>query len=329
VALSFIEDNCYDVIKTSGWKELTSDKMELVLRSDRLMISEIDLFNAVLKWAQEKPECKEGKFKEFLEPLLQHFRFPTLSYQDLADFVSPTGLLTAEQELYCFLYAAHVQSDSDEPVPSPPMEERAKLFDSSQFIERQGRGWRINYDEGANDVLQEGVFHWLGTRRGLVPWQNPADLRDDRSQPVLLCTAASTGSGTPNTITARAHENGYTRNAPDQWLQVELKGITVAPTHYQWGNRLVSAGTAMVPRNWRFEGSNDGRSWTSLSRHNNDQSMPDTAGLTRGWKIDGGAKNKFYRFFRFYQTGNNAYGNQQLNFGNLEIFGAIRASKEP
>jgi BTB/POZ domain-containing protein 9 len=51
-ALRFIEENCFEVISTRGWNELSIDKMELILRSDRLTIQEIELFRAVLKWAK-------------------------------------------------------------------------------------------------------------------------------------------------------------------------------------------------------------------------------------------------------------------------------------
>jgi len=322
--LGFVEDNCHEVIETRGWSELSRDKMELILRSDRLMISEIELFRAVLKWAKGKVLADEKKLRVFMEPLLPLLRFPTLTLEQLATHVSPTQLLTTQQELVCFQYAAaQVNWGEADDIRPPPEEEKLKCFDESQFRERQSRGWVIRYDEGRGDTFQEGVFYWLGTRRKTAPWVNPSDIRDEKDQAMTICTVSSTASGVASTVTARAHENGYTRNSLPQWIQVELKSISVSPTHYQWGNRQPAHGSAMVPRNWRFEGSNDGTTWEVLSTHTNDASMPDTAGLVRGWKLEG-VKSRFFKFFRFNMTGPNAYGNGQLNFGNLEIFGTIR-----
>jgi len=280
----------------------------------------------VLKWAKTK--AAEKKLKAYLSPLLPHIRFPTLSLEQLATYVSPTELLTTDQELICYQYAAaQVNWGEGDVILSPPEEYKVKHFDEVQFRERQSRGWVVKYDDAKAEVLQEGVFYWLGTRRRTMAWTNPSELKDEKEQPLSFCSVSSISSGVASTITARAHENGYTRNTIPQWIQVELKTIYVCPTHYQWGNRLASAGSAMVPRNWRFEGSNDGSKWEVLSSHNNDVSMPDTAGLVRGWKLDG-VKGRFFRFFRFNMTGPNVYGNGQLNFGNLEIFGTIRTAAE-
>ena len=71
--------------------------------------------------------------------------------------------------------------------------------------------------------------------------------------------------------------------------------------------------------NWKFEGSNNGETWTELDSH---QDSDDLCGnnITKVYKV---RKNGLFSYFRLLQTGINSLGNHHLVLNNIELFGKL------
>jgi len=109
--LAFIEENIEDIIKTDGFVDLPRDCLEGILRSNKLSIDEGDLWNGVDSWA--KAECRrlskksDGPTKrEVLGDTLKLVRFPLMEMTDLCTKVQPANVLSQEELLSLFTYAA-------------------------------------------------------------------------------------------------------------------------------------------------------------------------------------------------------------------------------
>lgn len=108
--LTFIEDNAKDVIRTQAWLELSRTNLLQILRSDRLALEELQLFLAVLQWAEA--ECgrqlldatPENVRTVLGQELVSLIRFPAMKLVDIANHVKPSGVLSTSQLLEVYTY---------------------------------------------------------------------------------------------------------------------------------------------------------------------------------------------------------------------------------
>jgi len=117
-ALGFIEENAMDVIASPGFDNLTKDRVQTILKSSKLAVDEVDVFSGVLRWATA--ECKRQDLKDstenkrtVLKEILPQVRFPVMTMEDIATFVSPSQILDAGQLLEIFTYLG--QPDGKKP----------------------------------------------------------------------------------------------------------------------------------------------------------------------------------------------------------------------
>ena len=74
--------------------------------------------------------------------------------------------------------------------------------------------------------------------------------------------------------------------------------------------------------NWQLEGSLDGESWKTLSRHDSDRSLKGNKRYkTHTWAIDG--DYSAFRYFRILQTGKNSSGNFGIFLSGIELYGVL------
>ena len=81
-----------------------------------------------------------------------------------------------------------------------------------------------------------------------------------------------------------------------------------------------SAFADYILRNCRFEGSNDGFSWSLLRQHDNDASMGSVAFGEGHWEV---SNSTTYRYFRIYQIGRNSSYNYHLVCCGMELYGKL------
>jgi len=114
-AMRFFEENCEDIIQFDPhFILLPQSQIMSIVKSNRLCISEIELFKGVMRWGKE--ECKRQNIeassknlKALLEKILVHIRFPLMTTEELAMIVSPTELISSDDLIAIFTYASSHQ----------------------------------------------------------------------------------------------------------------------------------------------------------------------------------------------------------------------------
>eukprot|EP00823_Brevimastigomonas_motovehiculus_P005905 TRINITY_DN459_c0_g1_i1.p1 TRINITY_DN459_c0_g1~~TRINITY_DN459_c0_g1_i1.p1 ORF type:complete len:502 (+),score=130.37 TRINITY_DN459_c0_g1_i1:47-1552(+) len=107
--LKYIEENTAEVAESKGFLSLSKDSILTILKSNNLSIGEVDLFDAVDRWAEA--ECKRQSLKptgenkrEVLGDAMNYIRFPDMSMAEVCSKVQSAGLLAADELLALFTY---------------------------------------------------------------------------------------------------------------------------------------------------------------------------------------------------------------------------------
>ena len=144
---------------------------------------------------------------------------------------------------------------------------------------------------------------------------------------------SSVGSGSPDKFVMHDHDGttyNFTANTPNQWMSVNIgAGRSLAPTHYVLRHGTNSGGARLI--HWRFEGSNDGATWTVLKTHTHGTSpFPDHGYSVAAWPVDppaaaagaaGAAGPPGFQHFRIIQTGKNSSDYDYLMCAGIELYG--------
>lgn len=194
--------------------------------------------------------------------------------------------------------------------------------------------------EYEHDFDQNGVFFKIGKMAALQAhacqssaemmvtpllmneqWTNPASAGFVN----VLCSSSQDCSVT--VVCGRQGERGSTKPVPNSWLGVDLgpSCAHLSCSAYTFScNKFDNSSRAL--RNWEFQGSMDGETWELIRKHDDDCSIPDSAGASATFEVD--CKGRMFRQFRIVQTGPNSYRSThgyiednvaQLTFGNLEL----------
>ena len=109
-----LEDRCWKVIEMHTEEAVTSDDfsvaerslVESVVKRERLIVKEVELFKAVNRWAEKKIEkqgigsdCSDGEAKRRIigEEILKEIRFPLMSQEEFASFVIDSNILNLHE----------------------------------------------------------------------------------------------------------------------------------------------------------------------------------------------------------------------------------------
>jgi len=108
-ALKFIEDHAKECLQGPAFMALPKDKLLTIVKSDRLCIEEVELFDAVLMWGRAEAlrlnqSLDSEGLKGVLADFLPHIRFPLMQMEQVAAKVGTSGLLAPNQLLQIFTY---------------------------------------------------------------------------------------------------------------------------------------------------------------------------------------------------------------------------------
>jgi len=117
-----------------------------------------------------------------------------------------------------------------------------------------------------------------------------------------------------------AHTGSFTNTG---WVGQDFgSGVTKTINSYRI---ITSYGTTggYYPKNWTFDGSNDGTNWTTLDTQTNQTSWttPTTSNYATAWNEYTFSNNTAYRYYRINVTANGGHGTY-LIFSELELFEA-------
>ena len=158
-----------------------------------------------------------------------------------------------------------------------------------------------------------GVLYHIGTEWGTTDYQNP------HSRGHVVANRSSNAAGTAEDFVGREKKASYSQNAKGSWMSVDL-GPTrrLQVRHYCLRHGHTYKHTVL--RNWRFEGSNDGFSWSLLRQHDNDASMGSVPFGEGHWEV---SNSLTYRYFRIFQHGINSNGDYVLHCCGMELYGKL------
>jgi hypothetical protein len=160
------------------------------------------------------------------------------------------------------------------------------------------------FEDGMEFIYQQdldanGILYWLGTQRWTRPWQNPAELGVVQVTSVPL--AVQPKSEPASAIVGRSLCRCVTLPNRESWFIIDLINVWVRPTAYTL--RHYDSFDTEALRDWKLQGSNDGKKWTKLLSHKKDESL-NAKGESHTWAIP--KPKKSYRMFRILQTGKNS-----------------------
>jgi E3 ubiquitin-protein ligase HECTD1 len=183
----------------------------------------------------------------------------------------------------------------------------------------QSLRYRLQYQ---SDFDTNGMLYWLGTKGGTQPYVNPVDSN------AVTDTASSQQDFAAGRFVQHQSDgqNNYTADKPNSWMAVALGGGAQAKVT-RYCLRHGCSGSYYVLRHWDLEASTDGRAWTTLRSHRNDESLAEAGYSTAGWAVEGG-KGAFSHF-RIRQTGKNSNGGDTLACAGIELYGELLPPAAP
>ena len=181
------------------------------------------------------------------------------------------------------------------------------------------------------DMDKEGLLYFLGTRGHSQPYTNPALLDLVR----VTCIGTMKDSVPIQAVTGRDLVRCVTLADKEAWVQLELVGVWLRPSHYML--RHYSSWDTECVRSWKLRASVDGRQWFDLIEHNNDESISGI-GATHTWAVPleglpsianvSPLLQHCYRFFQLRLTGPNSNNHVYLACSGIELYGAMWTNEQ-
>ncbi|KAL3122467.1 hypothetical protein niasHT_006347 [Heterodera trifolii] len=105
-------NNWLDVLKAEAFLQIDQDLLCEILERDQLRISEIEIWNAALHWADEQCrqndiECSADNRGKMLDKVLPNIRFPLIPKEDFTKSVVSTDVLTMEEVISVYQHYSH------------------------------------------------------------------------------------------------------------------------------------------------------------------------------------------------------------------------------
>eukprot|EP00927_Polykrikos_kofoidii_P034575 TRINITY_DN2930_c0_g1_i3.p1 TRINITY_DN2930_c0_g1~~TRINITY_DN2930_c0_g1_i3.p1 ORF type:complete len:1526 (-),score=225.95 TRINITY_DN2930_c0_g1_i3:256-4833(-) len=203
----------------------------------------------------------------------------------------------------------------------PREENQANIEEEGSVPETEFR-WSGSVPANKEPFDKQGLFYWLGTAKCSQTYSNPHD------RGIVTVTSSTVGGGNLASIVSHVNSVFWSNDESDQWVAVDLgQHRKFRPTHYALRTVEKSA-TSQTPRNWQFQGSNDGKLWTTLRTHVNDESLKEGAACCHFvWEIRAqSALGLGFQHFRMYQDGPNVADKGHLAHGGMELYGTLNPS---
>ncbi|XP_073949307.1 LOW QUALITY PROTEIN: ubiquitin fusion-degradation 4-like [Choristoneura fumiferana] len=167
-----------------------------------------------------------------------------------------------------------------------------------------------------HDFDENGVLYFIGSNGGTCEWVNPG-------AHALVSVWSSDGRQLPygraEDALSRSPEplNVHTNDDRRAFIALDL-GLQIVPTAYTLRHARGYGRSAL--RNWLFQMSADGMTWSTLLAHADEQALQEP-GSTATWRLRADAP---YRYLRVQQNGKNASGQSHyLSLSGLEIYGKV------
>jgi len=131
-ALRFIERNADEVVRSTGFRNLSATSLVQILRSEKLEVEEVRLWQSIVPWTikqlheQGLEDTVENK-RKVTKDIVPHIRFPAMQLSDIVTSVQPTAILPEGVLLKLFTYMASKGSSSETGEPDFPFPTKPRL----------------------------------------------------------------------------------------------------------------------------------------------------------------------------------------------------------
>jgi hypothetical protein len=193
------------------------------------------------------------------------------------------------------------------PISAPPL--LAPFVDGLEF-------------KYTTDFDKNGVVYWLGSNRYTQEWKNPGMTGIVRATSSPLAMQPSPSAPAWAAL-GRDVTRCVTQPSKESWFCFDFVNIWIKPTAYTL--RHYDSWDQEALRDWKLQGSNDGKKWSKILSHKKDESL-NKKGATHTWQLP--KVKKSYRMFRILQTGKNSNGHWFCALAGFEIYGKIFASRK-
>jgi hypothetical protein len=238
------------------------------------------------------------------------------------------------------------KDDEDDPcdveswcyVPTPAAEFRPSSLPSSaepSNLEADGQpGSDLGVQHFAFDSVdlakrsfdKGGLLYHLGTKGGTAKYENPGTMKGGG---VKVTSNGSMSEGRHAYITRQTNPDKqcYTRNSDEAFICLDLGAdVMFKAQHY-----AIRSDTRHTLRNWRLEGSIDGKKWAFLRVHEEEHTAFQGAKLPKlgHWEVPG--CRAFYRYYRLcpFRNSDGKRGNtnncERVFCGGIELYGQLDA----
>ncbi|XP_029198997.2 BTB/POZ domain-containing protein 6-B-like [Acropora millepora] len=148
-------------LQSETFPSITKELLAEVVKRDDLTIHEIELFQAVDRWATAECErkdlepVKESKRIVTGEEILSNIRFPLMSQDQFAEKVPCSGLLSKDEIIDLFMCLNGVPVSSLKFIKRPRRLTPSRAFSRCKRFQQVSHGW--NYDSHKDDALTLSV----------------------------------------------------------------------------------------------------------------------------------------------------------------------------
>ncbi|KAK2660876.1 hypothetical protein Ddye_007409 [Dipteronia dyeriana] len=232
-------------------------------------------------------------------PLLPHSLLKKLENSDLSSHIPVLDNLVKEA-------IGFIEYGSAAPGNGQKYQHRQSSFKELQYI---------------CDGDSNGVLYFAGTSFGEHQWVNPV-----LSKRITITASSPTSRFTdPKTLVSRTYQGtSFAGPRMEDGQQCAWWMVDIGQDHQLMCNyyTLRMDGSRAYIRFWNFQGSMDGRTWTNLRVHENDQTLC-KPGQFASWPITGPNALLPFRFFRVVLTGPTTDASNPLNLCIclLELYG--------
>ncbi|XP_024518354.1 BTB/POZ domain-containing protein At2g30600 [Selaginella moellendorffii] len=291
--------------------------MRILQHPDLLVTSEEKVLDAVFMWGSkmEGVQCWEEadtKYKaglqvicpdreEDLKVLLPLIRFPLMSMELLQQLDS--SALCENLPLLRQMVGEACDYLKQESFVSDDEKDLIRSSNQGRFISLPKNGlWftrRLSSFKELNYLCDgdgNGVLYYAGTSYGAHEWMNPMVTK----QITLSASSPHSRYTDPKVLASRNYQaTSFAGPCIERGETVSWWRVDLGPDHKLMCNyySVRQDGSTNFARNWTFQGSGDGETWTDLRKHEKDHSIYRPAQYA-SWPVHGSKSLIPFRFFR-------------------------------
>jgi len=184
-----------------------------------------------------------------------------------------------------------------------------------------------------------GIIDWMGRQYGETDeWRNPTLSLSPGVEPLMQITRSSCAKGRPEDAVSKRFVKSCTKSDPviddtesrSNWYLFDFKSLRILPTHYTIRHGWKRGKFCL--RDWIFEGSSDGVTWTVIKQHDNDRTLEMSPTNSKVWALgyaQSTERPKCFKYLRVRIIAPNSHGSYTLSMSGFEVFGGVVDAKQP